>query len=79
MKLNIEELTRAANDAAVKAVNTPSAMHEGFDGERLRAFARLIVERCAVECENTPTALTLSGEFFSERCANRVRNLLEAE
>lgn len=76
MKLKIEELAKQAD---------PEHGSGGFASDSIvgkaaiAEFARLIVERCAVECENTPTALTLSGEFFSERCAKGVRKLLEAE
>lgn len=79
MKLNIEELAREAGSLPDNSHPAPETKHMRAKVDALNRFAQLIVERCAVECENTPTALTLSGEFFSERCAKRVRKLLEAE
>lgn len=72
MKLNIEELARESGFHHETSDGWPIIMHD-----RLEDLIRLIVERCAQEAENTPTALSGTGDFFSERCAKRIRQLLE--
>lgn len=71
MKLNIEELALAANAAAMEAVKTPDALHEGFDRERMKAFARLIVERCAEVADDADC------RFDGHAIATEIRDMLE--
>ena len=94
MKLDVEAMAR---EAGMNRSHHPSAYVSDYAEcvfvEHLEAFARLIVERCAVECEklrefyeeekykHEPT--TTSGAFRdgeetgSEACAAAIRNLLE--
>lgn len=81
MKLNIEELISQSNEAAKLALD--HHLHEGFDRERMKAFAGLIVERCAQEClSRVSGGLPItrgSSDFDVEAfcCARDIRNLME--
>jgi hypothetical protein len=88
MKLDIEALVREANNLANVAIVANPATHEGWDRERMRAFARLIVERCAAECDEVSlqavTAWKLAyqpqdqgREIGADDCAAAIRQLLE--
>ena len=89
MKLNIEELMgEAENDARdyYKARLNQPCGGATFDGdflpERNRAFARRIVERCAVTAQHANDWRGGHGEpgkLSGEELATVIRKLLEAE
>lgn len=72
MKLNIEELAREAG-ALPERDETFGKVYE-MEVANLEAFARLIVERCAVECMKQQSDLRTR-----QRYAAAIRELLEAE
>lgn len=90
MKLNVEELAREAG----AELYAETVIVNGKDAhDFVEAFARLIVERCAVECEDIQrnrTERTSSDDYDdedkiylhgqvsgAEDCAESIRNLLE--
>lgn len=86
MKLNIEELILQSNDTAKLALD--GSLHEGFDRERMKAFARRIVERCAQEAESlslvyaslegyNPRDYRTDAEQGIKDTAAAIRNLME--
>jgi hypothetical protein len=85
MKLNIDELAREAELSAVSATPQPVKVGDGDKFLKLRDefFARLIVERCAAECDSVyyQNIGPAHGEvrYGVASCAAAIRNLLEAE
>lgn len=83
MKLNIEELAREANLSYLIGIgdDDETRMYYGAWPEQLKAFASLIVERCAVECDELFDERAAGGfprEASSARTLSiRIRNLLE--
>ena len=71
MKLNIEELAR-------ESLGPEPIAYFGVYKEELEAFARSIVERCAVTVESL---FDMEDDSCNEaeQCAAAIRNLLEAE
>lgn len=74
MKLNIEELAKHAGyDVEDGAISMPVIQACGDPADerpQLKAFASLIVERCAQECE-------MQGYGIADDCAASIRQLLE--
>ena len=68
MKLDFQALLNEANNQANLAIVGNPAMHEGWDRERMKAFARLVVEQCALVAENYPK--------YGEATAEEIRQLL---
>lgn len=78
MKLNIEELAREADlDHAEPDHNCRVPYFDMVTTEELTRFARLIVERCAVECERVGPAGSM--KLVTDGYALAIRNLLESE
>lgn len=88
MKLDIESMVLKANDMARAAILANPATHEGWDRERMKAFARLIVGRCAAECDEGSLQAVIAWklayqpqdqgrEMGADDCAAAIRQLLE--
>jgi len=95
MKLNIEELAREAGRSA--SLQYSKAVDDGglisWEGAKMEAFARLIVERCAVECaeiqgeylaaqhgaSQQASTLLEASSIGANACAAAIRKLLEDE
>lgn len=84
MKLNIEELAKHAGyDVEDGAIYMPVIQACGDPADerlQLKAFARLIVERCAQEAEDTSQeyeAYTGQELSLNYSCAAAIRNLME--
>lgn len=75
MKLNIEELIRQSNETAKQALD--GSLHEGFDRERMKAFASLIVERCAQEATKNANVFPDDGQATAGVIHSAIRNLME--
>jgi hypothetical protein len=80
MKLNIEELAKQAGATLID----PSFRGSDFaiSARQIEVFARLIVERCAMECENQSQEYeqyTGQTRLLQYQCAEAVRELLEDE
>jgi hypothetical protein len=84
MKLDIESLKREATKHVVFSGST----HATYNDEWVKALARLIVERCAAECDEVSlqavTAWKLAyqpqdqgREIGADDCAAAIRQLLE--
>ena len=78
MKLNIEELARKAG-ALPERDETFGKVYE-MEVSHLGAFARLIVERCAVEVYNATSNMHEERDMIlKEEAVAAIRKLLEAE
>ena len=79
MKLNIEELAKQAG-ALPERDETFGKVYE-MEVAQLEAFARLIVERCAVECDKRGAKFHAMSPFSAEGhgLAAMIRNLLESK
>lgn len=78
MKFDIEAMAREAG-AKLHMYGTLPDGSNRFDGAeftttKLEAFARLIVERCAVECSKQ---WQIDGQFSADEFAAAIRSLLE--
>lgn len=76
MKLNIEELDDQAEKIADEKCQTPGEYHPDWHSVYAESLARLIVERCAQECESL---FDLDDDSCNEaeKCAAAIRNLME--
>lgn len=76
MKLNIEELAREADLSTMTADAHCREDYWTATRAELEAFAGLIVERCAQECESL---FDLDDDSCNEaeKCAAAIRNLME--
>lgn len=74
MKLNVEKLAREAKLSYLIGIGDDDETRMYYEAwpEQLEAFARLIVERCAVECDSE-VGWTNNAEIFAEK----IRNMLE--
>ena len=88
MKLNIEELAREAGALPDNSHPAPETKHMRAKVDALNRFARIIVGRCAEECEvvslQAVTAWKLAyqpvdqgREIGADECEHAIRNLLE--
>lgn len=90
MKLDLEALAREAGISILWGTDDNCQAKQYYEGwpEQVEAFARLIVERCAVECDKVSlqavTAWKLAyqpqdqgREMGADDCASTIRQLLE--
>lgn len=80
MKLDIEALAREAGGTTVGHDNPQCWSGQvAFNEAELQAFARLIVERCAVECDKRGAQFHAESPFSTEchGLAAAIRQLLE--
>lgn len=81
MKLNIEELAKQADEFADNVFNGKPHSANEWHKERDKAFARLIVERCAQEAEALADKLLCvhdnEGASIALEARGNIRQLLE--
>ena len=82
MKLDFEALAKEVGIELHWGVDDNGDSKQYYDAwpEQLEAFARLIVERCAVACEAQEYSYWRASEdqdFTPQDCADAIRNLLE--
>lgn len=79
MKLDIEALGKEADELADAKCQSPGEFHPDWHDERDKALARLIVERCAVECDKRGAKFHAESPFSAEYhgLAVSIRQLLE--